>query len=161
MFRFSLAPVLDYREALEQKRQREYAHAMDMVQIIEDEKRQTLLKISESRGKAGDAIREGRPEGEASLHQRWIEWAESDLPRIDREIAGRRSEAEARRLRLIESVRERQVIEKLREIENREYIKQADRAEQQMFDEIALREFYTQRRKGAEKVAQVEERNSQ
>lgn len=161
MFRFSLAPVLDYREALEQKRQREYAHAMDMLQVIEDEKRQTLVKIDESHTKAGDAIREGRTDGEAALHQRWIQWAESDLPRVDREIAGRRAEVEARRQRLIETVRERQVIEKLREIENREYVKQADRAEQQMFDEIALREFYSQRRKGAEKVAQAEERNSQ
>lgn len=159
-FQFSLEPVLEYRKVIEEKRQRELSQALDALSKLETEKQSLMGGLDKNRDELRRALREGQSYANRLLFENWLNWADARLSRLEGELRTRRAEAEKRRRALAEAAKQTMIMDKLKEHERTEWQRSADRAEQRMFDEVALREFAAARREQEEKVAERQERNA-
>jgi len=141
MFRFSLQPVLEHRKAIEEKRQGELSQVVQIIRRREDE---IATLVAKRKIECESALREpSGPIGSAyrSLLGDWIEWANEDIDRIEKEITVLNFEADRRRTLLAEAAKASMTLEKLQEKEEAEYREEEKKEEQKLFDELALREF--------------------
>lgn len=158
MFKFSLEPVLEFRQVTEEARQRDLNVALEAIATVEESKTQLEIKIEKSRADQHESVRRDLGRAHLFLYQQWLDWARSELPRLEERIETLTAEAEKRRVALARAAKDRMILDKLKEKELRDYRYEEDRAEQRMFDEIASREFFNRRRSAEEKVAHEAER---
>lgn len=146
MFKFKLQPVLDQRKAVEELRQREYHEALRQLTGLEEKRSEVLRQHDEAREQVVRSI--GTRHGGAlrQYFADWSRWVSREIRRMEGEIGSLRAQAERRREALVEAVKQRTMIEKLREREEREWRTEEARAEQKTFDELALREYAGRRR---------------
>ena len=146
MFKFSLRDVLDYREAIEKTRQRAYMESMKGVNQMENEKNELHARIERSRRTLHEGIQRGMSHAYRRLYNQCAVWAETGVKQVEARIARAMVEVEKRRQALAEASKARMILEKLSEKEKADYRKAEDRAEQRMFDELAIREFNISKR---------------
>lgn len=154
-FKFSLQPVLEQRQAQEEKRQREYSEAQAKAEAA----RERLEQVKRDIARWDAEIRAGlgtMPFARREMIERWIGSQEERLELMDEEIRMLEQAAEQCRLRLVKAVQDRTVMEKLREKEMAAWRMEEARAERGFFDELAVRDFIDQRNQ--EKDAGSEER---
>jgi flagellar export protein FliJ len=141
MFRFSLQPVLEHRQAIEQRRQRELAEALGRLEAararrrqVEEETHRRLLQVREGQRKGiGFAQRE--------LIEQWIVALRMDAVKIDASIHALEQEERKRRAALVEALKAQTILDRLREQEWRDWRLQETRAELKAFDAIAVRNY--------------------
>jgi flagellar protein FliJ len=158
MFRFSLQPVIEHRMAIEQRRQRELAEATAKLETA----RSRRALIDEDLGRRFFQIREGQLKGlsfaRRQLIEQWIVALREDATKLEAMIRALEEDERKRRLALIEAVKGRMILDRLREKERGEWMLQERRAELKAFDEIAVRNYAVGH--GAEKDADPSERIS-
>lgn len=156
MFRFSLQPVLEHRTTIEEQRQREFAEALTRLEAARERRRQIDGEILRCHARVREGQRSGLDFALRELFERWIGAQQQLTVEADASIRKLDDEAQRRRARLIEAVKARKVIERLRERELKDWKREEDRAELKVFDEIAVRDFVTESRR--EKDADLAER---
>lgn len=143
---------------MEEKRQRELSEIVGIVQRLEEEKATLRMKQSRER----ETAVKGASGVDATAYRRlvgeWIEWANEDIERIERETVLLNFEAERRRAALAEAAKATLTLEKLKENEEADYYEREKKEEQKLFDELALRGFSLARR--AAKDSGRRERNA-
>lgn len=143
---------------MEQKRQRELNEIVQVVQRFEREKETLRMKQSREREKAVKGTGSVNANAYRRLVGEWIEWADEDIERIERETVLLNFEADRRRVVLAEAARATLTLEKLKEKEEADYREREKKEEQKLFDELALRGFSLGRR--AAKDSGRQERNA-
>ena len=146
MFKFSLGPVLQHRELIEEQRQREHKEALDSVTRIKD----AMQSISERVDRSIEAIGRGMDGSmslaERELYEHWLEAARGDMKRLDRALELGEQETAKRREALAEAAKGRLILEQLHDQELKDYRRALELKERKMFDEVALREYSMRRR---------------
>lgn len=157
-FKFSLAPVLEHRQLLEDEVQREYGQVKAVLDRAREERRNTedgvARKIESIRH---DQQAHGLNLNRRMLQEQWIEAQRHHMIDLDAQIEKLAELAEQWRLKLVEAIKARKIIEELREKEYKHYLMEEARRERNQFDEIAVREFLVEQRK-KEKDAEFAER---
>lgn len=136
-FRFKLQTVLDQRQAkedqvlaelgeLRQEETRELARLAELRQRLED----ALTSIEQ-------ALQRNASAEEISHCQDYAEVTVEDIKLQELTLEGVRNRVEAKRVELVEAIKERKVLETLRDKQEREYIATHEREEQNMLDEMA------------------------
>lgn len=146
MFKFSLAPVLQHRELVEEQRQREHKEALDGVTRIKDAMQAISDRVDRSIEAIGRGMDGSMSLAERELHEHWLEAARGDLERLDRALELGEQETAKRREALAEAAKGRLILEQLHDQELESYRRALELKERKMFDEVALREYSMRRR---------------
>jgi flagellar export protein FliJ len=156
MFRFTLQAVLDHRLTQEERRQRDWAEALQRVEAARLQRAAIEADIELRFAEIRRGQRDGLALAMRELIERWIAEQQRNALQAEAEIRKLEDEADRRRLALVEAARARLALESLRDQELRDARLRETRAENKAFDEIAIREFLIQSRQ--EKDAGREER---
>lgn len=141
MYTFKLQTVLDHRQYIEDRLQKELAD----IRRQRDDARQLLAAL---RCKAADtAAALKREQGDGLTSDRVVAY-HAYIKRLDGDIAGQEKAVgaieERERMKqsdLLEAVKKRQILEKLKEKELRRYRLVVQRKEMQFIDEVAVNQF--------------------
>jgi flagellar FliJ protein len=135
-FEFRLQPVLRLRDQAERVKQREFAEAVNEVRRCEGEILHVLSEIDDSHESLRHAEMRVIDPWQLIFHRRYLNHLEKQLHRLRGELQALSKKAEARRLELVEASKKKKSLEKLKERRRDEYMYEAGREEQKMFDEI-------------------------
>ncbi|SHJ81293.1 flagellar FliJ protein [Malonomonas rubra DSM 5091] len=137
--KFKLQSVLNYRQLLENQAQQLLAASMQRKTELEEELQRQQQELMRQDAELKERQRDGLTIAEIDLFEngiqhcrRIIERLQQELNRLERQIVGERDE-------LLAAARDRQVIEKLKEKQDAEYLQELNRKEREMLDEISLR----------------------
>jgi flagellar FliJ protein len=137
-FRFRLAQLLDLRERAEERRREELAAARDAVRATRGEIDATRL----AQERAHRALEAVDAPGAASRRRGLVLYAEflqARLAALEAELAARRRAEEQATAALLEAVRDRRVLVRLRDRRRVEHNRLESRAEQATLDDLAQR----------------------
>lgn len=136
MFRFELETVLSLKEKFEDSKKRELGVATVQEEKLQVEKQTLLTKKSY----VYDAIKEASSEcldiNSIKLFNRYSSVLNEEIQKKEVEILNAKKVVEEKRRQLFEAVKERKILENLKEIKFEQYREEANRAENQILDEI-------------------------
>ncbi|MCD7898063.1 MAG: flagellar export protein FliJ [Planctomycetaceae bacterium] len=137
-FRFNLDAVLRYREIMEDERRREYLEAKKLV----DEERVKQEELQQERSAVLDEIVQAL-EREVSVQAVMASY--STIGRLDAAVEESRcrekqleEEVEKRRLAMIGAHQETSIMENLKERRREEFIREQDKIEQALLDDLSI-----------------------
>ncbi len=137
-FRFNLDAVLRYREIMEDERRREYLEAKKLV----DEERVKQEELQQERSAVLDEIVQAL-EREVSVQSVMASY--STIGRLDAAVAESRQrekqledEVEKRRLAMIGAHQETSIMENLKERRREEFLREQDKIEQALLDDLSI-----------------------
>jgi flagellar FliJ protein len=137
--KFKLQSVLSYRQSLEDQAQQILAESLQRKSDLEAELQRQQELLQQHDAELKQRQQEGLTIAEMELFEvpiqhcrRQIELLQQELALLEIQIVGEREE-------LLNKARDRQVMEKLKEKQNAEYMKELNRKEREMLDEISLR----------------------
>lgn len=137
--KFKLQSVLNYRQTLSDQAQQRLTSSLlrksqleaELVQL-QEHFQQLDLQLQEKQ-QAGLSIAEiDLYEAQISHHRRQIQSLQQQMAPLDRQIFAERQE-------LMNAARDKQVMDKLKEQQEAEYLQELARKEREMLDEISLR----------------------
>ena len=137
--KFKLQSVLNYRKSLEDQAQQVLTATLQRKSELEQQQRQaqaarqqldTELKQRQQEGLSIAEI--GLFESQIQHHQRQVALLQQQLVELEEQILLERQQ-------LLTAARERQVMEKLKDKQQAEYMQELSRKEREMLDEISLR----------------------
>jgi flagellar export protein FliJ len=147
MFRFSLQTVLEHREALEEKCQREHGQQLARLRTIQEKGERIVAEIES----CGQRVRQGQLGGmsfaQRDILENWIGRQQGEVGRLNQAASEQAERVERDRLKLVESAKARTIMEKLRQNEEKDWHREVSRAEQRRFDEIGLRKYIDRQRR--------------
>ncbi len=140
-YRYRLEPVLKIKAHLEKLRQKEHALAMQQVMSqqarLEEIETEKLSTIEQERGLLSGPL---RPQLLMSATRYLVKLKRDAI--MGRELLhGLESEAEKRRLRLVEAARERKTYEKHKEKLQKRFVESVEQKEAKQLDELAIIRF--------------------
>lgn len=141
MYIFNLEPVLNQRKSVEEKLQKELAVLRKML-ADENEK---LALYKEKEGEVLKELQQERKECAAIfnilLHTRFLERLSSDIEKQKESILDLEEGFDEKREELVEAMKKRKVMEKLKEKKFNLYQKEVIKKEQAFMNEVALNIF--------------------
>jgi len=144
-FQFRLQKVLDYRVHIEDKLKAELAELKAIRDFL-------LAEREEAREKQSAMLtRMAESEFDVTalqLMRLYIERLDREIARKNREIAETEKRIELKRPEVVEARRDRKVMERLRESQERSYRREQLRVEQKMLDELGTNAFHRQAANG-------------
>lgn len=140
-FRYRLAPLLTVREHTEKQRQKEHAQALQQVYDQQQMLQQTARRIRETVA-AAQAADSDRPNVVlAQMASRYVAKLRRDSINGTELLRAYQTEAERRRLLLVEATKEKRKLEKYRDKLKERYYRELDLVERKELDEVAGRAF--------------------
>lgn len=137
--KFKLQSVLNYRQILEDQARQKLAESLQQKTRLEEQLSQQQQATRQLDAELKERQEQGLSVAEMALfesqirhRQRLLNDLQSQLRGLERAIFGQREE-------LLQVARDRQVMEKLKENQEREYRQELSRKEREMLDEISLR----------------------
>jgi flagellar FliJ protein len=139
-FTFKLQGVLDYRQELESRRQKELAQAQAQMQAMQSELRQLN---QEMQAQTGD-LRQNHMVGPLSMdflmsHRRFMLGMQQRAMVLVQRMALVQREIDQRRAALAQAAKERKIIEKLRDRHRERWLADQNTRERNELDEIGTR----------------------
>lgn len=153
-FRFSLEEVLDYRNRIEETRQRELNEIRRRIDYVEGLLREARERRIHYRQELNEVVSRKRSSGLQRIYLDYLRGLDDLIQRTEAHLEDLRRESDRRRGLLEAAIRERRIMEELRKAELRQYLLEERRAEGRVYDEIAIRKFVTAQQ---EKNARMEE----
>jgi flagellar FliJ protein len=138
-FTFKLQAVLRHRTAIEQEKQRLYAHALAAFKELEDQ----LKSLNQSMQTSNDDIRQNRLVGRLDIgfitaHRRFLMGMQRKAMDLVAAMARARQLVDAARINLAEAAKQRKILEKLRETQEQRWREELSRKETIAADEVAM-----------------------
>lgn len=138
MFVFRLEPVLNHRKHQEERIQKEITE----LQLRIDENKKERQLLIDKMVRCEEEIRRLQQEGvtisEQLTYCHYIDTLKCSCRRIELEVARLCEQQEEKRLELMEAVKRRKMIEKLKEKKNLCYLEELLHTEQKLLDEAAV-----------------------
>jgi flagellar FliJ protein len=139
-FRYRLATLLRLRQSARDEKRAHLAEAYRAAQVLEERLAETEAEIADARRAAA----EGAKPGAINVDQLVIAHRYELVLKAQRHVIVQQQqqvaqEVERRRLALVEADRQVRVLEKLREKQHEEHVRQEERRDQKLMDELAAR----------------------
>lgn len=136
-FRFKLQTVLDQRQAKEDQRLAELGElrqeeAREMERLVELHQR-----LQDAFASIELALQQNASPEDIARRQDYAEVTVEDIKLQELIIEGVRNRVEVKRVELVDAMKDRKVLETLRDKQEHEYIAAFEKAEQDMLDEMA------------------------
>ena len=142
-FRFSLEEVLEYRNRIEETRQRELNEIRRRIDYVEGLLGEARERRIHYRQELNEVVSRKRSSGLQRIYLDYLRGLDDLIQRTEAHLEDLRRECDRRRGLLEAAIRERRIMEELRKAELRQYLLEERRAEGRVYDEIAIRKFVT------------------
>ena len=140
-FHFRLDPVLRHRRIVEDERQRELARLLRERMILEAQLRSTQEGISDDKQRMGGALVGRVDVGRVRAHAAYAGQAAVRAQQIAMKLMALHRQAEQARSALLEAVRGRKAVERLKEKQHRRWLERRKRHETAELDELATQAY--------------------
>lgn len=141
MFKFKLASVLSLKEKMEDSKKRELGAAIIKAEEVRFEK-ETLASYKQ------EAIKEVKEQNMGTIDVQYLQAFNQYSLRIDKEIEKKADElikadqmVHSKRQELLEAVKERKILENLKEIQQEAHNEEEKREEQRILDDIVTYKY--------------------
>ena len=134
-FVFRFASNLRIKERIEEQRKLEYGRALAALERERQKKAATLAERAKTIESFRESVNGGITPHELQTHNNYLTVLKERLIRQDAAIKKAEEHAEAKRLELEEAMKERKIMEKLKENDREEFIKTEQLKEQKIQDE--------------------------
>ena len=145
MFKFQLAPLLNFRKRQEEEKQRDLALAARELMKTDGE----LKEFKDQKGKAAvtlnDLGRVNKDINELKLYEDFIRGRGSDIETKKKEVTDAKKTVTERQEGLLEYVKKRRSLELYREGLERRYKKEENRRERILTDELANQNWFKEK----------------
>ncbi len=137
--KFKLQSVLNYRQSLEDQAKQNLSASLQRKKLMEEELEHQRQSVQQLDSELKERQQEGMTIAEIELfesqiqhRQRLYDEIQQQLEQLERQILNEREE-------LLKTSRERQIMDKLKEKQEAEFLKELNRKERETLDEISLR----------------------
>lgn len=141
MFKYKLEPILNLKEKMEDNKKRELGLANQLYESAKTEK----AKLVEARNKAYEEakIQNSNRVNIEHLKQlnQYLNYMKQEIHHKEQEIIKSAIKVDEKRSELIEAVKERKILENLKEIKLEEYKEEETRKENNIIDEIVTYKY--------------------
>lgn len=141
MYRFNLEPVLNHKSFIEEQLQKELAL---FKAIVEDEKNH-LINLKKTKKKLSGELQEKQKHGtsisETILYIKFIEQLLNAMEKQQIKLFEAEKRLEKKRDELIEAMKNRKILEKLKEKKENEYWEEVSKDDQDFMNEVAINGF--------------------
>ena len=136
-FKFRLASLLSIKEKMEQLKKNEYAEALAIVNKLLLKKTELLEEIERNLNIWQNQLQNGAKPNEIIQYNHYVELVKVNVKKTEEEIINAQEMAEKKRLLLVEAMKERKMLENLKEKDYNEFRIEETKEEQKFLDEIA------------------------
>jgi flagellar protein FliJ len=140
-FSFRLESILNWKRSLEESSQMRLAEKMKQLKTVEEEIRQLISERFESDRQLREKMTKGIQVGEVLVHKQFGESRYQDLLIKEGKRKERLSEVETERERLTGLMKERKMLERLKEKKLRKYSTQMEKLAQKANDELVTTHY--------------------
>ena len=141
MFKYKLEPILALKEKIEENKKREFGIAHQSYERAKSEKA-ILVKAQEQ------AYHAARTQKNDSINiiqlkqlNHYTNYMKKEISAKDKEIVSAEQQVEQKRNELVEAVKERKILENLKEIQLQEYKEEENKKENARIDEIVTYKY--------------------
>ena len=144
-FNFRLQRVLDIKNTIEEAMRRDFLAARAELQKMVDKLKEIVRTLARYQNKLHALEKKGIDLQEINFYYRYFQSLEGQISYQNRMIGIAREEMEKRRSILVEAVKERRILERLKERKFEQYLFEAGKEEQFTIDEISGGKFFQQK----------------
>ena len=141
MFQFSLQSLLDHRIRLEEARQKEFSDRKK--KYLREEER--LARLVWDRSRCSKEFSQKQAEGvlvtESLLYTAYLARLADEIRIQQKAVEQAAAKMEKKRQELVQALKDRKTIEKLKEKKYRDYLRAAKKLEEKLMDEVAVTRF--------------------
>ena len=141
MFKFNLQPLLNHRRYLEEVMQKELAQSRKRLTAEQNKLRSLKEKKREYSQRLQQRQKVNGTVSELILYLRYIDRLSTELERQHRQVIVAEKDFKTKRKDLIEIMKKRKVLEKLKENRLKAYRQQMLKHERKFMDEVAAKQF--------------------
>ena len=145
MFKFRLAPLLNFRKRQEEEKQRDLALAARELMKSDGELKEFKDQKSKAAVTLNDLGRRNKDMNELKLYEDFIRGRGSDIENKKKEVTDAREIVTDRQEKLLEYVKRRRSLEVYRERLERRYKKEETRRERILMDELANQNWFKEK----------------
>lgn len=135
-FEFKLQSFLTVKEKMEEQKKNEYSKALNSLEQEKQKKQQLITNQNNTRITLKQNINEGIKPSQVKQYNHFLAYIEKEIVNQDEKIKKAQIFVEKKRDELVGAVKERKMLEILKENEYCEYIKEEKKAEQKVIDEL-------------------------
>jgi flagellar FliJ protein len=148
-FSFPLEALLNWKRSLEESCQMRLAEVITRLKVQEQEIEELILKRLSYDQKLREKSHQGVRVGEYLLYKQFAEDSRKDL--LSKEEKKRRTlkEIEEEREKLIALMKEKKILEKLKEKQSKNFLYQSEKAEQKQNDQIATLKYSSSKKRAS------------
>lgn len=136
-FRFRLQTVLDQRKAKEERLQIELAEVLREEAQESAKLAELLEKLDDAVAAVQSALESNKPANEIAAADEYAKCVRDDVKVQQLTVRAVRARVEAKRAEVVEAMKERKVLEALRDKQEREHLDAQMRVEQNQLDDVA------------------------
>lgn len=144
MFKFSLQPVLSLKEKIEDSKKRDFGKAIQEEEKIKEEK----IKLEEEKLEALNSAREQSKDRVNVVYikafNHYNTYINQAIETKNEELKVAHQKVEEKRAELLEAMKERKILDNLKEIHLEAYLEEEKHAEQRLTDDIVTYRFRNQ-----------------
>ena len=148
MYKFTLQPVLDHRQIIEDRLKKELSDIRE--QLIHEE--QSLRELKRKEMKTVQALKQEQASGissqEVITYHNYLERLFERITQQEKIVEDRKDEEEQKHLEMIEAVKKRKILEKLKAQGIDRYRQMILKKETKLIDEISVNQFVRKSLKG-------------
>ena len=137
--KFKLQTVLNYRQTLEDQAQQQLANSLHRQVQLEAQLVQQQNSLQQLDLQLKEKQQDGLSVAELDLFESQIMHRRRQIKQLQQQLEPLERQILAERQGLLQAARDRQVMEKLKDKQQAEYLKDITRKEREMLDEISLR----------------------
>jgi len=141
MFKFNLQPLLNHRRYLEEVMQKELAQSRKRLTAEQNKLRSLKEKKREYSQRLQQRQKVNGTVSELILYLRYIDRLSTEVERQHRQVIVAEKDFKTKRKDLIEIMKKRKVLEKLKENRLKAYRQQMLKHERKFMDEVAAKQF--------------------
>jgi len=142
MFRFRFQSLLRHRKHLERICQRELAAVRAALQIEEQKIKRFLAQKTKQQQQMQHKQNGRHTAAEIKLYQNYLQRLDQDIERQQQRVLEVKTEFEKKRSNLKEAMRQRKIMERLKENNRLKYHREQVKKERDLMDEVAARRHY-------------------
>lgn len=140
-FQFRLQTLLEVRERVKETKEQELSQITHKLQQLFDA-REALLQSKEEHLMAQAEAQQGKMDVDTILwFQQYSEWLDLKIAEATKSIEETSRKREEKRRELVHATQECEIITKLKERDYKQYLKEIDREENLLIDELATSRF--------------------
>lgn len=141
-FNFRLSTYLNLKEKIEDQKKLEYGKSLNLLEAEKQKKEEMIINRSNSINSFKNSINKHISPSDLQVHNNYLSYLKIAIVKQDSVIEKAAEDAELKRQELVEAMKQRKMLDKLKERSLEAYIEESKRDENKITDEIVSYKYF-------------------